>query len=96
MESWFLDDLIGPKSEIKPILGDAIYDKVKEAILENYKKIEIFTLLSRNADDTTVTGVIFSLDSEQFSIFLDSYLKICESREEYEKCREILDLSELA
>lgn len=95
MESWFLNDLIGPESEIKPVLGDAIYKKVKEAILENYERIEIFTLLSRSEEASAVSGVIFSLDREQFPIFLESYLKVCEGREEYEKCREILDLSEL-
>ena len=95
MESWFLNDLIGPKSVIKHSIGDAIYIKVKEAILENHERIEIFTLLSGNESDTSVSGVVFSLDSEQFPIFLACYLDVCENREEYEKCREIVDLSEL-
>jgi hypothetical protein len=95
MESWFFNDLIDPKSDRKSILGDAIYDRVKEAIMENQDRIEIFTLLSRSEDDSAVSGIKFSLDNKQFNLFLENYLKVCEEREEYERCREILDLTEL-
>ena len=93
MESWFFKDIIDSKSESKSILGDAIYEKVKEAILDNYDRIEIFTLLSSH--ESTISGIVFSLDNNQFYLFLENYLKVCEDREEYEKCREILDLTEL-
>jgi hypothetical protein len=93
MESWFFKDIIDSKSESKSILGDAIYEKVKEAILDNYDRIEIFTLLSGH--ESTISGIVFSLDNNQFYLFLENYLKVCEDREEYEKCREILDLTEL-
>jgi hypothetical protein len=95
MESWFFKDIIGSKSESKSILGDAIYEKVKEAILDNYDRIEIFTLLSKSSHESTISGITFSLDNKQFHLFLENYLKVCENREEYEKCREILDLTEL-
>jgi hypothetical protein len=95
MESWFFKDIIGSKSERKMLLGDAIYEKVKEAILDNYERIEIFTLLSKSDSESPISGITFSLDNKQFHLFLENYLKVCEEMEEYEKCREILDLTEL-
>ena len=35
MESWFFNELIDSKSNRKSMLGDAIYDRVKEAIMNN-------------------------------------------------------------
>jgi hypothetical protein len=84
MESWFFKDIIGSKSERKMLLGDAIYEKVKEAILDNYERIEIFTLLSKSDSESPISGITFSLDNKQFHLFLENYLKVCEEMEEYE------------
>jgi hypothetical protein len=94
MESGSFKEFMDMQDKEGPFLGDLIYPKVKEAILENYDTAFLFTLIPTDNEDYP-DGIVFSLDREQFHIFLDNYLKMCEEKELYERCIEILDLQEL-
>lgn len=74
----------------KRILGELLYDKIKGAILNKEDKAILFMLLSSSDSDSP--GVIFTIGKDQFSIFLDRYLKACETEELYELCSEIVGL----
>lgn len=76
-------------------LGDLIYKKVKDAILDNLDKAVLFTMFPSDSDSSS-QGVVFTLEKEQFPQFLSGYLTRCESEELYEVCSEILDLYELS
>ena len=94
MESGSFKEFMDMQDKEGPFLGDLIYPKVKEAILENYDTAFLFTLIPTDNEDYP-DGIVFSLGREQFHIFLDNYLKMCEENELYERCTEILDLQEL-
>lgn len=95
MKSLLFDDIIDPKSDKKSIIGDAIYDRVREAIMHNLDGVEIFTPIFSSDSYPAISGIKFSLNSSQFNLFLTNYIKVCEEREDYERCMEILDLTEL-
>jgi hypothetical protein len=94
MESGSFKEFMDMKDNEGPFLGDLIYPKVKEAILENYEEASLFTLIPTDNKEYP-DGIVFTLDRDQFSIFLENYLKLCEEEEQYERCLEILDLQEL-
>lgn len=73
------------------ILGDLLYSKIKGAILNDEEKATLFMMLPISPE-TNSQGVVFTVDKNQFPIFLDKYLMICESEELYELCAEIVDL----
>ena len=73
------------------VLGDLIYSRIKQAILENQDKATIFMMIPVSAE-TKAEGIVFTIDQNQFPIFLDRYLKICESEEMFELCSEIIHL----
>ena len=94
MESGSFKEFMDMQDNEGPFLGDLIYPKVKEAILENLEEANLFTLIPTDNEEYP-DGIVFSLDRNQFSIFLEHYLKMCEENELYERCLEILDLQEL-
>lgn len=73
------------------ILGDLLFRKIKQAILEKRDKATIFMMIPVSSE-TKTEGVVFTVDQNQFPIFLDRYLKICESEEMFELCSEIIRL----
>lgn len=73
------------------ILGDLIFNKIKQAILEKNEKATLFMMIPVSGE-TKAEGVVFTIDKNQFPIFLDRYLKICESEEMFELCSEIIHL----
>ncbi len=75
----------------KLILGDLIFNKIKQAILDKQDKATLFMMIPVSPE-TKVEGVVFTIDKNQFPIFLDRYLKICENEEMYELCSEIIHL----
>ena len=75
----------------KLILGDFLYARIKEAILKGEEKATLF-IATPILTDTSAEGIVFTVDKNQFPIFLDKYLKMCESEELFELCTEILDL----
>lgn len=93
MESGSFKEFMDMKDE-GPFLGNLIYPKVKEAILENYQCASLFTLIPSDNKEYP-DGIVFTLDKYQFPIFLEKYLKLCEDEEQYERCLEILDLQEI-
>jgi hypothetical protein len=95
MEEGSFKEFMDLKDQNHFFLGDLIYNKVKDAILDNLDKAILFTMFPSDSDSTS-QGVIFTLDREQFPQFLNSYLRRCESEELYETCSEILDLYELS
>lgn len=94
MESGTFREFMDMQDDQGPFLGDLIYPKVKEAILENLEAANLFTLIPTDNEEYP-DGIIFTLDRNQFPIFLEHYLKLCEENELYERCLEILDLREL-
>ena len=73
------------------LLGNLLYTKIKGAIINEEDKATLFIMYPLYPE-TNSKGVVFTVDKNQFGIFLDKYLKICETEEEYELCREIKDL----
>lgn len=73
------------------ILGDLIFSKIKSAILQKEDKATLFMMIPVSPE-TKVEGVVFTIDQNQFPIFLDRYLEICEKEEMYELCSEIISL----
>ena len=73
------------------ILGNLLYSKIKGAIINEEDKATIFIMHPLDPE-TNSEGVVFTVDKKQFGIFLDKYLKICETEEAYELCQEIKDL----
>jgi hypothetical protein len=94
MESGSFKEFMDMKNNDGPFMGDLIYPKIKEAILENYQEAFLFTLIPTQ-NKKYPDGIVFTLDRCQFLIFLEKYLKLCEEEEQYERCLEILDLQEL-
>lgn len=82
-------DFLSIKNPQGLYLGDLLYLRIKDSIDKKKKKASVY---SKSND-----GNIFvcSLDSDHFHIFLQAYLKMCENREEYEICSDVLNLIEL-
>jgi hypothetical protein len=95
MEEGSFKEFMDLKDQNHLFLGDLIYKKVKDAILDNLDKAVLFTMFPSDSDSSS-QGVLFTLDREQFPQFLNGYLSRCESEELYEVCSEILDLYELS
>ena len=85
MESGSFREFMDMQDNEGPFLGDLIYPKVKEAILENYEEANLFTLIPTDNEEYP-DGIVFSLDRNQFHIFLERYLVMCEENELYERC----------
>ena len=88
MEDYYdMNDFMSSINDDRRILEDIVFEKIKKSIKENSEKVCLFNIVS---DDSEVTS--FFLDREEYIFFLNSYLKNCESREEYEKCSEIIEI----
>lgn len=79
------------ESSEKMILGDLLFQRIKEAILNNDEQAVVFMMFPVSWDSIS-PSVIFTIDKTQFPIFLDRYLEACEREELYEICSEIVNL----
>ena len=88
MEDYYdMNDFMSSINKDRKILEDIVFKKIKRSMEENTEKVCLFNIVS---DDKEITS--FFLDRKEYIFFLNSYLKACESREEYEICSEIIDI----
>lgn len=90
MESKEFRDLISIKSNENVPMFDVAYEKVKDAIITDQKDVSFF--LQINSPPSVFMATI---DSKAFELFLSEYLLWSEEVEEYERCRDIIDLIEI-
>lgn len=87
-------DFIHIKDKSGEYLGDLFYEKVKSAISKDRDLASLFTSVDNDPNNPGTSQIFMcSVESEKFPMFLQEYLKWCESREEYEKCTDIMSLN---
>jgi hypothetical protein len=86
MDTYSLKEFMDSMGKDRKLLEDLVFDKVKVSIKEGTKKILLFSI---DAQGETTS---FYLNRKEYGNFLDSYLKTCESAEEYETCSRIISL----
>lgn len=90
MENQSFRDLIDIKGNDNVPLFDVAYKKVKKAIITEQKEVSFFIQL-----DSPPRVFMATIDKEAFNTFLSEYLIWSEEIEEYERCKDILDLIEI-
>jgi hypothetical protein len=90
MKNQSFRDLIDIKGKDNVPLFDVAYKRVRKAIITEQKEVSFFIQL-----DSSSSIFMATIDKEGFDIFLSEYLKWSEEIEEYERCKDILDLIEI-
>lgn len=91
MEEYYdINDFMSSINEDRKILEEIVFEKIKKSVEENTNKVCLFNILQGEGEVTS-----FYLDRKEYGFFLESYLKICESREEYETCLDIIEMRDL-
>jgi hypothetical protein len=86
-------DFIDIKDKSGMYLGDLFYEKVKSAIMKDRDMASLFTSADNDPNNPGTYQIFMcSIYSEEFPIFLREYLSWCETREEYERCSDIINL----
>lgn len=89
-------DFIDIEDKSGMYLGDLFYEKIKSAIIEDLDLASLFTSVDNDPNNPGTSQIFMcTIYSEKFPMFLKEYLKWCESREEYEKCSDIINLNVL-
>ena len=93
MEEYYnVNDFMRSIDKDRKFLEDIVFEKIKKSISENTDKVCLFNIIS-NDEEEEVTS--FYLDRKEYKFFLESYLKSCESREDYETCSRIIEIKDL-
>ena len=88
MEEYYdINDFMSSIDKDRKFLEDIVFDKIKRSLEEKSDKICLFNIISSDDEITS-----FYLDRKEYDFFLSSYLKSCESREDYETCSQIIEL----
>jgi hypothetical protein len=91
MEEYYnVNDFMGSINKDRKFLEDIVFSKIKKSIEENTEKVCLFNIVSPDEEVTS-----FYLDRKEYDFFLSSYLKSCESREDYETCSSIIEMRDL-
>ena len=91
MEEYYdINDFMSSINKDRRILEDIVFIKIKKSLIENTQNVCLFSIHSGGEEVTS-----FYLDRKEYDYFLESYLKICEGREEYEVCSEIIEMRNL-
>jgi hypothetical protein len=91
MEEYYdINDFMGSINGDRKFLEDTVFNKIKKSIEEKTDKICVFNIATAEDEITS-----FYLDKKEYNFFLSSYLKSCESREEYEICTDIIEMRKL-
>ncbi len=94
IDSHTFRDFIDIKDKSGVYLGDLFYERIKSAIAKNRDLASLFTSVDNDPNNPGTSQIFMcSIESENFPTFLKEYLIWCESREEYEKCSEIMSLN---
>lgn len=89
-EYYDINDFMSSINKDRKVLEDLVFQKIKKSLDENTQNVCLFTISSGGSDITS-----FYLDRKEYDYFLESYLNICEGREEYEICSEIIKMRNL-
>jgi hypothetical protein len=88
MEEYYdINDFMSSIDKDRKFLEDIVFNKIKKSISEGTDKICLFNIMSSEEE-----LISFFLDRHEYDFFLSSYLKLCEEREEYETCSEIIGI----
>jgi len=91
MEEYYgMNDFMSSINGDRKFLEDIVFNKIKKSIEEKTDKICVFNIATAEDEITS-----FYLDKKEYNFFLSSYLKACESREEYEICTDIIEMRKL-
>ena len=91
MEEYYdINDFMGSISKDRRVLEEIVFEKIKKSIEENTNSVCLFNIVSNEEELTS-----FHLDRKEYKYFLESYLKLCEEREEYEICSSIIQMRNL-
>ncbi len=81
---------MGSINRDRKFLEEIVFGKIQKSLEENTDKVCLFNIISSDEEVTS-----FYLDRKEYDFFLSSYLKACESREEYEICTRIIEMRNL-
>lgn len=91
MEEYYdINDFMSSIDKDRKILEEIVFGKIKKSIEEGTSNVCLFNII---LNDEEVTS--FHLERSEYDFFLESYLKICEEREEYEICSDIIQMRSL-
>jgi hypothetical protein len=91
MEEYYnINDFMGSINRDRKFLEEIVFGKIQKSLEENTDKVCLFNIISSDEEVTS-----FYLDRKEYDFFLSSYLKACESREEYEICTRIIEMRNL-
>lgn len=91
MEEYYdINDFMGSIKKDRRILEEIVFGKIKKSLEENTDNVCLFKIISSGEEITS-----FYLDRKEYGFFLSSYLKLCEEREEYEVCLDIIQMRNL-
>lgn len=91
MEEYYnVNDFMGSINRDRKFLEEIVFGKIQKSLEENTDKVCLFNIISSEEEITS-----FYLDRKEYDFFLSSYLKACESREEYEMCTRIIEMRNL-
>jgi hypothetical protein len=91
MEEYYnINDFMGSIDRDRKFLEEIVFGKIQKSLEENTDKVCLFNIISSDEEVTS-----FYLDRKEYDFFLSSYLKACESREEYEICTRIIEMRNL-
>jgi hypothetical protein len=94
MNSHTFRDFIDIKDKGGIYLGDLFYERIKIALIKKKNIASLFTSVDNDPNNPETSQIFMcSVGSEDFPIFLQEYLSWCETREEYEKCLDIMNLN---
>lgn len=89
MDYYNINDFISSMKENRKPIEDMVFFKVRESISLKTEKTFLFSI------STEGETMSFYLNRSQYNYFLDTYLKSCESAEDYETCSQILELKKI-
>ena len=91
MEEYYnINDFMGSIDRDRKFLEEIVFGKIQKSLEENTDKVCLFNIISSDEEVTS-----FYLYRKEYDFFLSSYLKACESREEYEICTRIIEMRNL-
>jgi hypothetical protein len=91
MEEYYdINDFMGSINRDRKFLEEIVFGKIQKSLKENTDKVCLFNIISSDEEVTS-----FYLDRKEYDFFLSSYLKACETREEYEICTRIIEMRNL-
>jgi hypothetical protein len=91
MEEYYnINDFMGSINRDRKFLEEIVFGKIQKSLEENTDKVCLFNIISSDEEVTS-----FYLDRKEYDFFLSSYLKACETREEYEICTRIIEMRNL-